>query len=150
MKELKGLGHRTSILLSIKPKYVELISNGNKEYEFRKRIFKFNRSSKIYIYASSPIKKIIGYFIISEIIEDHPKRLWETFEAKSGINESDFFSYFNENSIGYAIRIRNFVKFEEPIDPKKIITNFYPPQSFSYIEDINLNMKTNNLPLHQR
>jgi len=32
----------TSILLSIKPKYVQKIIEGSKKYEFRKQIFKKN------------------------------------------------------------------------------------------------------------
>ena len=49
------------ILLSIKPEYVEQIERHTKLFEFRKRKFK-NVPSEILIYASAPVKKIVGSF----------------------------------------------------------------------------------------
>jgi predicted transcriptional regulator len=73
-----------NVLLSIKPKYVEEILNGNKKYEFRKSIFKCKEKLEmIYIYSSSPVKKVVGAFVIESIIEDHPKVLWEKFKQFS-------------------------------------------------------------------
>lgn len=45
-----------SVLLSIKPKYIEKIKKGVKLYEFRRVIFKQD-ISEIYVYATAPIKK---------------------------------------------------------------------------------------------
>ena len=50
------------LLLSIRPEFVEKIISHEKKYEFRKRIFRKN-VDKIFIYSSSPEKKIIGYFV---------------------------------------------------------------------------------------
>ena len=49
------------ILLSIKPKYANLIIEGVKKYEFRRQIFR-KEIEKAYIYCTQPVKKIIGYF----------------------------------------------------------------------------------------
>jgi type I restriction enzyme S subunit len=55
------------VLLSIKPQYVDEIVKGNKKYEFRKKIFKKkDEVQEIYIYSTSPVKKIIGYFNLIE------------------------------------------------------------------------------------
>jgi len=123
-------------LLSIKPQYVEEIKKGNKKYEFRKVGFrKKDDLTKIYIYSTAPIQKIVGYFNFESIIEDHPKALWKNFKDHSGIEENEFFDYFKDKKIGFAIKIINLEIFEEPIDPKVIIPNFVPPQSFYYIEE---------------
>ena len=53
-----------NVLLSIRPKYVEEIIKGNKRYEFRKSIFKKN-VEEVWIYATSPTKKIVGTFSVS-------------------------------------------------------------------------------------
>ena len=45
-----------NVLLSIKPKYVDLILNGEKKYEFRRKIFR-NETNKVYVYCTSPVKK---------------------------------------------------------------------------------------------
>ena len=62
------------VLLSIKPKYIDEIAKGNKKYEFRRVIFR-DRMSEAWVYASSPTKKIVGRFLIGEIIEDKPANL---------------------------------------------------------------------------
>ncbi|PWB53181.1 MAG: hypothetical protein C3F06_06840 [Candidatus Methanoperedenaceae archaeon] len=126
-----------NVLLSIKPKYVEEILNGNKKYEFRKSIFKCREKLEmIYIYSTSPVKKIVGAFVIESIIEDHPKVLWEKFKEFSGINdEREFFDYFGENKKGFAIKIGELEVFKSPTDPRFLNPDFVPPQSFRYIDE---------------
>ena len=124
-----------NVLLSIKPKYVVEIMNGNKRYEFRKSIFRCREDVElVYVYSTSPVKKIVGVFTIETIIEDHPKNLWESFREFSGIVEEEFFSYFGGNKKGFAIAIGDVEVFEDPIDPKISIPGFVPPQSFRYVE----------------
>ena len=48
-----------SILLSIKPEYVEKILKGEKRYEFRRKLCQ-KEVDKIYIYETSPVKKVVG------------------------------------------------------------------------------------------
>jgi type I restriction enzyme S subunit len=122
-----------NILLSIKPKHVESIIHGHKKYEFRKLIFKSKHIDNVYIYASHPVKKIIGAFRIGDIIEDQPSTLWNQLKEVSGLDEAEFFDYFKNNKIGFAIEIKDVEKFENPIDPEEIIPGFVPPQSFCYI-----------------
>lgn len=125
-----------NVLLSIKPKYVEEIFKGNKKYEFRKSVFRFKEKLNLaYIYSTSPVKRIVGTFAIETIIEDHPKVLWEKFKDFSGINESEFFSYFGDNEKGFAIEIGEINVFENPADPKILIPDFVPPQSFYYMNE---------------
>jgi len=125
-----------NVLLSIKPKYVEEIMNGNKKYEFRKSIFRCREDVElVYIYSTSPVKKIVGVFTIETIIEDHPRNLWEKFKEFSGIREEEFFSYFGGHKKGFAIGIGGVEVFEDPIDPKSSTPGFVPPQSFRYVEE---------------
>ncbi len=125
-----------NVLLSIKPKYVREILKGEKKYEFRRSIFRYREEIEmVYIYSTSPVKKIVGRFTIDEVIEDHPKNLWESFRDFSGIEGEEFFSYFGDAEKGFAIKIENVEVFKEPIDPKVYIPDFVPPQSFRYIEE---------------
>lgn len=126
----------TGVLLSIKPKFVKAIMDGSKEYEFRKQIFKDRSATIAYIYASAPTKKIVGYFKPFEIVEGHPKDLWDQFREVSGVNEQEFFDYFTCRENGFAIRINGLEQFKDPIDPHDIFDNFVPPQSFCYIKSL--------------
>ena len=128
-----------NVLLSIKPKYVEEIKKGNKKYEFRKSLFckkNYGKINKIFIYSSSPVKKIVARFFLEVILEEHPKILWKKCRNFSGIEEKDFFGYFGNREKGLALEIAKLRFFKHPIDPKCVFPNFVPPQSFCYIEDI--------------
>jgi type I restriction enzyme S subunit len=123
-----------NVILSIRPKYAELILSGAKRYEFRKSIFSNKHIDEAYIYETSPIKKIIGAFNIGNIIRDSPNDLWDQFGHLSGMNEADFFDYFQDIKIGFAIEIKNVEIFGPPLDPKEQIPGFNPPQSFCYLK----------------
>ena len=123
------------ILLSIKPEYVEQIERHTKRYEFRKRKFK-NVPSEILIYASAPVKKIVGIVQVGDIIEDTPISLWSRCKQKAGIKEKAFFEYFKGKNQGIAIVIKDYIKFETPIDPYKVNPDFTPLQSYAYLDNI--------------
>jgi len=122
------------VLLSIKPKYVKSIIELEKRYEFRKTIFKNREINRIYIYSSSPVKKIVGTFEIGGILEDHPNYLWDMVKEYAGINDRDFFSYFEGKSRAFAIEIQNLQEFKNPIDPYETMPGFVPPQSYCYVD----------------
>ena len=122
-----------NVLLSSKPVHTCKIMEGTKKYEFRKVIFKRRSVNSVYIYSSYPVKKIVGKFTVGRILEDRPDLLWETVKHQSGLDESDFFTYFVGKTKGYAIEIVEFTPFKTPIDPKVYYENFTPPQSFCYV-----------------
>lgn len=124
----------TSVILSIKPVYAQAIMSGLKKVEFRKKIFK-RPVDKIFVYSSSPEKKIIGFFTIKEIVEDEPNNLWEEFNDIGGINKDDFFAYYKEAKTGFTIIIDQVEKFENGIDPFDFFENFCAPQSYIYLEE---------------
>jgi type I restriction enzyme S subunit len=122
-----------NVILSIKPKFADAIFNGVKKVEFRKNRFKKD-VDKIFIYSSTPVKKITGYFTIDRIVENSPGKLWEQFGTVGFINEDDFFKYFEDKETGFSICIKSTQRFSETIDPYQIIRDFVPPQSFRYYD----------------
>lgn len=124
-----------SILLSIKPKYANKIAEGEKKYEFRKTRFDKTKVKYAYIYSTSPVKKIIGKIIIDEILEGTPKEIWDICNEYSGIAEDEYFKYFCDSKIAYALSIKHYEPLKEEIDPYIKDSNFVPPQSFYYINE---------------
>ena len=122
-----------NILLSIKPEFVKKILSHEKLYEFRKSIFK-QKVERIYIYSTYPVKKIVGYFEVTDIICGSPEELWELFSDVSGICENEFFKYYLDVEEGFAIKIDNLVIFDEFID-MNMFDEFKAPQSFCYVEN---------------
>jgi len=122
-----------AVLLSIKPEFAIAIFSGEKTYEFRKTMFKDRSVNKVYVYASSPISKVIGTFYIGEIIQDHPKAIWEETCYGAGITEEYFFKYFSGKELGYALKVEKAFLFDEPRELEGMFGLQHPPQSFRYV-----------------
>lgn len=120
-----------NIILSIKPEYVEKIFSGEKKYEYRKVVFK-QKVEAVYIYASSPICKIVGEFKIERIICDTPEAIWRQTKEQSGVSKTFFEKYYKGKNKGVALKIRN-CKYTKGINPKLLIPDFKAPQSFIYV-----------------
>ncbi len=123
-----------SVILSIKPIYAQAIMAGTKKVEFRKKIFK-KPVDKVFVYSSSPEKKIIGYFTIGKIVEDSPVQLWEQFKDVGGINKKDFFEYYKNSNTGFSIGVESYEKFSVGVDPEELFEKFCAPQSYIYLEE---------------
>jgi predicted transcriptional regulator len=120
------------VLLSIKPEFALKIFDGSKRYEYRRTIFKNKEVSKVVVYASNPVKRIIGEFEIEDILHDEPEVLWVKTRNHSGISERKFFEYFANKSRGYAIKIKTSRIYEAPL-PLDRFRISPPPQSFMYL-----------------
>ena len=123
-----------NVILSIKPQFCKFIFDGVKRYEYRKRVFKRTDIDKVYVYASSPICKVIGYFTVDGIINDTVSRVWDMTHEYGGIGRGYYDSYFNGRDMAHAIKIKDVVKLDTPIDPKKVIKNFTAPQNYRYVD----------------
>lgn len=119
------------VVLSIKPEFAEKIFEGSKKYEFRRAIFKNPNVTKIIVYASSPVKKVIGEFEIDKIISHDLETLWDKTKEFSGISKEFFLEYFTDREQGFAIKIKKAHLYDFPKCLKEDY-NLVPPQSFSY------------------
>jgi len=131
------------VLLSIKPEFAYKIFNGTKGYEFRKNIFKRKDVSKIIVYASSPVRCIIGEFEISAILYDDVEQLWEETKHWAGISEETYNQYFENKKKAFAIKIGPTTLYPTPISLSEINVN-RAPQSFCYLISSN-NLFQNSL-----
>ena len=118
-------------ILSIKPQFVEEIVAGRKKYEFRKKGFK-KPVKKVYVYATTPVCKIIGEFELGDVLEGNPSKIWDLTYRMSGITEEYYKKYYCNNDIAYALEIKSFKSYKEPINPYLTLGKFTPPQSFCY------------------
>jgi len=120
--------------LSIKPEFANKIFNGEKKFEYRRVIFKNKNVSKIVVYASSPVKKVIGEFDVGQIINTSKNELWKKTRKYSGITKEYFDQYFDDKDFGYAIEIKGVERFDEPKCLNEEYGMSFPPQSFVYLK----------------
>lgn len=120
------------VILSIKPKYAFKIFDGSKKFEFRRTIFKNKEVKKVLVYASSPVSKVIGEFDIEDIYFEDLRLLWDKTSQFSGITKQFFFQYFDGKESGYAIKVKNPIKYDKSLEIKNSY-GVHPPQSFVYV-----------------
>jgi type I restriction enzyme S subunit len=122
------------LLLSIQPVIARRITSGKKKYEYRRTIFK-RKVNHIYLYSSSPVRKIVCRFSCGGCLAGSIDEIWEKTGKLSAAAEAEYRDYFRNTRIAYAIKIEDLLVFEDPRDPYRIIPGFRPPQSFMYMED---------------
>lgn len=120
------------VILSIKPEFVKEITAGRKAFEFRKKSFK-QQVSKVYVYASRPVCRIVGEFMLGEILKGNPDIIWSLTNKRAGITKEYFDAYYKNKEIAYALEIKFFKLYKKPINPYTVMKNFTPPQSFCYV-----------------
>lgn len=129
----QNLQNMLNALFSIKPKYVNRIFSGEKKYEFRTTVCKKN-ISKIIIYETSPISKIVGEVYVSNILKDTPEKIWNKTYKNAGIEKNKFMKYFENHKFAYAYVLENPVKYDRQISLQELNISS-APQSYLYISD---------------
>lgn len=132
--EIVDTSQEDNIILPISPVFANKIVNGEKKYEFRKKIAKKD-VNKIYIYATSPVKKIIGEVEVLSKISMDKEELWELSYNEAGVTKEFYLKYFNENKEANAYLLGKVEKYYEGISLADIGVS-YVPQSFVYIGEI--------------
>lgn len=122
-----------TIVLSIKPRYADLILAGTKTVEFR-RAWAAEKVDAIAIYASAPIQRIVGVAQVSDVVVAKPALLWEYCKKLGGgLSKSELSAYMVGKPKGFAVLIHRVRKFDQGIVPSRAIEGFTPPQSFRYM-----------------
>ena len=84
------------------------------------------------MYASDPIKKVIGAFEIGGILHEEPQSLWDKTKTHAGISKDRFFEYFRDKPKGYAIEVKATQIYNTPLTLNRLLIAS-PPQSFMYL-----------------
>ncbi|WP_071849937.1 ASCH domain-containing protein [Duganella sp. HH105] len=125
----------SAILLSVKPRYADLIVAGSKRVEFRRAVPALPVGT-IALYSSSPVQAIIALVDVTETIEASPTKLWELAkENGGGLTRAELRSYFESKTTGFAFMLENVRVFDRPVEPKKFFKVFTAPQSFKYLTE---------------
>jgi predicted transcriptional regulator len=124
---------RTSVLLSIRPKFANAILDGTKTFELRRAVFRCTTVRKIVIYASSPVRLVIGEFIVDGILALEPNKLWAVTAKGVGVERKFFDDYFRERKIGFALKVYHPRRYAKPLKLKEDFGLSRPPQSFCYL-----------------
>lgn len=123
----------SAILLSVKPKFANLIVDGSKLVELRRTV-PAQTVGTIAIYSSSPVKAIVALADVNKTIEASPKKLWAIAKDNGGgLTRAQLMDYFDSKKTGFAIMLENVRVYGKPVQPMRVFKTFSAPQSFRYL-----------------
>jgi predicted transcriptional regulator len=125
-----------AFLISIRPRFAEMIFAGSKTVELRRVCPQVSVGDLALVYVSSPTKELCGSFEVGKILTGSPTALWNKVGQKSGITHAEFFAYFKGKKQAHALVIKRAWRLPEPIGLKALrgsTGGFRPPQNFHYL-----------------
>lgn len=119
-------------LISIRPKWADLIASGRKTVELRKSLpFWVGR---MWVYSTSPVQKITGWMDVSTVRHMPLDELWEAVKDLSCVDRQAFDSYYSGKSLGCGAWISKWNPLCKPLSLQDIGLK-RPPQSWQWIEE---------------
>ena len=135
----------TDVLISIYQEYAEAILSGEKIIEFRKSQFP-ETVSRVFLYSTSPIKKVIGYFEVETVLRRSPRALWNQYGKYGLIGYEDFLKYYAGAEEACGILVKKVTRYSRPIDLSEFDPRISVPQSYCYLKSDTLqNLKKRRL-----
>ena len=119
------------VLMSIKPKYVEMLLSGQKTVEIRRRSTRLAPGTRIWIYATSPCSEIVATATVVSVHWASPDEIWQHHGANVGIDRSEFDAYISGRDKISAIALEHVRKLETPLALRNDWCGFHPPQSYA-------------------
>lgn len=123
----------SSILISIKPKYTDLILAGTKQVELRKRSAKIRAGTRILIYSTSPRKALVGEAFIGFVAALPIEELFAQYGVLACVSRVEFETYYASDREGVALGLELVTSYAEPIGLDRLRDlqhGFRPPQSY--------------------
>ena len=125
-----------ALLLSLKPRYADLIFEGIKRAELRRRSLVQMEGRDVFVYVTSPIMMLRGGFRVGEVWAGTPQDIWDRVSQWAGVDKDDFDAYYAGQSIAYALEITDVWEYANPPGLSTLrdqFDNFIVPQSWRYV-----------------
>lgn len=120
------------LFISIQPKFSELIRNGRKTVELRKRAPK--KDSKIaVVYESAPCKRATFLMRIKKVDVAPVETIWARYNEECAISKNYFDEYYRTSNQGAAFVIDGVIPLSRPISRETLTKHdLTPPQDYRY------------------
>jgi predicted transcriptional regulator len=132
--------NENAIFLSVKPRYAQAILSGHKTVELRRtRPQELRPGSLIVLYASSPVKAVLGTAQVQSIVTTSPEALWTMVETGAGVTREEFDLYFQGTGEAVGIFVESPAMAPDPYalrDIQRDWPTFHPPQAFRYLRSM--------------
>ena len=123
------------LLLSLKPRFADLVFMGKKTVELRRRVASTMKGREVFIYVSRPERMIRGGFRVTEVWSSDPETVWGEVALRTGVGKAEYDAYYEGCGIAHAFALSDVWAHETPVeieDVRRALPGFRPPQSWRY------------------
>ncbi len=125
------------VVLSLKPRFADAILSGTKTVELRRTGPKIVVPTRALLYATTPVRALVGTCIITSVQTADLAALWREYGSRSDLRRHEFQQYFDGVDVGTALVLTQPRAFGRRVplqDLRAKPTGFRPPQSFAYVD----------------
>jgi predicted transcriptional regulator len=116
--------------------YAMPLLSGTKTTEVRRKFPEVSGSLAL-IYASAPIKAVIGHVTIASVSHMSESDLWETRAHRMGLTQTALGDYLHGADGAYALDLEqpHFWTDPVPLATLRAVFRAHPPQSYRYLDE---------------
>ena len=137
IEDMQDLDQDRMIVLSLKPRFAEAILTGDKTVELRRAEPKIVVPTRALLYATTPVRALLGTCIITSVKSAELAVLWREYGSRTALLDQEFQQYFEGVDVGTALTLTRPQAFSRQIalqDLRAKPGSFRPPQSFAYVD----------------
>jgi predicted transcriptional regulator len=123
-------------LLSVRPRFAEALLDGSKTVEIRRRQAHIADGAICLLYASSPVRALVGAISVEATDTDLPEVLWSRWGAHTGLQRDEYDDYLKDSVTACAIVVSDAVAFPRPVELSELRRrhrSFVTPQSYRFL-----------------
>jgi predicted transcriptional regulator len=132
---------KSTLLLSVHPRFAEGILAGKKRVELRRRLPRL--ADTVVLYATSPTMALVGSFTVQSVVRLPLGLLWRQVRDVAGVTRAEYLNYFDGLTQGVGIFVGDTERFSRPLplaELRALWPGFHPPQGFQYLGDETLDL----------
>jgi predicted transcriptional regulator len=124
-----------AVLLAVRPQFADMMMAGTKTIELRKRFPPQPRGTVVFVYASTPVKAVVGTMLLDQVEPCGVDRMWRELVPSIGATKQYIRDYLDERKQVTLLHLRSPRPFSAPILLRDLRTlvRLEPPQSFRYL-----------------
>jgi predicted transcriptional regulator len=128
---------RRALLISLRPRFAELLLQGTKTVELRRVQPAVSRGTLVLLYASSPTRALVGTGVVADVQAADHEDIWRRHGMQTGISRDEYDEYFAGAAAAVAITLHDVQRLSNPLPLSQLRKGrgwFRPPQSFRYLD----------------
>lgn len=102
------------IMISVSPKHADILLDDSSKNVFFYKVTPVNKVKRVLIYATAPVKAVVGEFDLSEIKISALSTAWKNFSSKSIFTKKEFDEYYQDKNEAHAMIAGKSFRYSKP------------------------------------